>query len=232
MMSLRDILYGTRQYMQDGIKVVDSKFDSFTSFLQLEDQRDDGSNAEPVNGETETDYTTTTILEQDSRHSSGPKYNCISSTSSHDDVSGSKETSFLNVIIKQPQNVSERKVSTDGDLNVFISDRHMSLNEAILQGEAYFGPQHLEINIHETPSVKENGVHLNISVPERKLSFTQVIPINDRKFSNSSSTLLEAFLDVQTNSQEEEVDDLDEMNMPNPGNEMILGLLLIFTIFY
>ena len=31
--------------------------------------------------------------------------------------------------------MSERKVSTDGDLNVFISDRHMSLNEAILQGD-------------------------------------------------------------------------------------------------
>ena len=78
----------------------------------------------PANGETET-----------IRHSSGTKYNCISSsTSSPNDISGNKETSFLNVIIKQPQNVSERKVSTEGDLNVFISDRHMSLNEAILQG--------------------------------------------------------------------------------------------------
>ena len=76
----------------------------------------------------------------------------------------------------------------------------------------------MEINIHETQSVKENGVHLNISVPERKLSFTQVIPMNERKSSNSSSTLLETFLDVQSNSEEVEVDDLDEMNMPNPGN--------------
>ena len=87
----------------------------------------------PANGETGT------IIEQnsgngESRHSSRAKYNCISSTSSPNDISGNKETSFLNVIIKQPQNVSERKVSTEGDLNVFISDRHMSLNEAILQG--------------------------------------------------------------------------------------------------
>ena len=145
------------------------------------------------------------------------KYNCINA-SSPNDPGGNKETSFLNVVIKQPQNGSKRKVS-NGDLNVFIPDRQMSLNEAILQGEAYFGPKHLEINIHETQSVKENGVHLNISVPERKLSFTQVIPMNERKSSNSSSTLLETFLDVQSNSEEVEVDDLDEMNMPNPGNE-------------
>ena len=144
------------------------------------------------------------------------KYNFINA-SSPNDPGGNKETSFLNVVIKQPQNGSKRKVS-NGDLNVFIPDRQMSLNEAILQGEAYFGPKHLEINIHETQSVKENGVHLNISVPERKLSFTQVIPMNERKSSNSSSTLLETFLDVQSNSEEVEVDDLDEMNMPNPGN--------------
>ena len=75
------------------------------------------------------------------------KYNCINA-SSPNDTGGNKETSFLNVVIKQPQNGSKRKVS-NGDLNVFIPDRQMSLNEAILQGEAYFGPKHLEINIHE-----------------------------------------------------------------------------------
>ena len=114
------------------MKVIDSKFDSFTSFLHLEDQRDDVSNSCPAYGETETDHST--IIEQNSESKliSGAKYSCISSSSSPND--GKKETSFLNVIIKQPQMVSERKVSTDGDLNVFISDRHMSLNEAILQG--------------------------------------------------------------------------------------------------
>merc|ERR1711862_245202 len=126
------------------------------------DQRDDISNNGPTNGETEIDYCTT--IEQNSGMDESKLRN--------------KETSFLNVVIKQPQNGSKRKVS-NGDLNVFIPDRQMSLNEAILQGEAYFGPKHLEINIHETQSVKENGVHLNISVPERKLSFTQVIPMNE-----------------------------------------------------
>jgi len=106
-----------------------------------------------------------------------------------------------------------------GDINVFIPQGQMTMDEAIVQGEAYFAPNHLEISIQERPETgdkrRESGVHLNISVQERKLSFTQLVP--------GLETRQESwYLDLENKEHEEEEDgggdDMDEMTMPNPGS--------------
>ena len=81
---------------------------------------------------------------------------------------------------------------------------------------------------------RESGVHLNISVQERKLSFTQLVPgletrheswlldlevsseIRQNKIKQKKSILK----DNARRDEEEENgggDDMDEMTMPNPG---------------
>lgn len=53
-------------------------------------------------------------------------------------VSKADEKSFLNIVIKQKQTMEENEKASsgsDGQLNVFISERQMSLDEAIIQGK-------------------------------------------------------------------------------------------------
>ena len=79
---------------------------------------------------------------------------------------------------------------------------------------------------------RESGVHLNISVQERKLSFTQLVPgletrqeswLLDLEVSSEFRTILNRKSDVQDNARRDEEeengggDDMDEMTMPNPG---------------
>ena len=72
---------------------------------------------------------------------------------------------------------------------MFCSENSDKKSTNIYLGEAYFSPQQLEINIHKTTSVEQNGVHLNVSVPERKLSFTQQVPIDELNQSQTATIL-------------------------------------------
>ena len=84
------------------------------------------------------------------------------------------------------------------------------------QGEAYFGPEQMEINILKSPMLDESGVHLNVSVPERKLSFTQVVTNNERSNMMTSSKII-SVLGVEEEEEEHRGDDMSEMDGPNPG---------------
>ena len=80
---------------------------------------------------------------------------------------------------------------------------------------------------------RESGVHLNISVQERKLSFTQLVPgletrqeswLLDLEVSSelSQNKIKQKYI-LQDNARRDEEeengggDDMDEMTMPNPG---------------
>jgi len=219
MLSLRDILHNSRQYIQDGFEIIDSRFNSFSSFLNMENVTTISNNCSSISESATSQRTSYLQHENQLDMLSGQhqklNYKNISNCSS---VSKADEKSFLNIVIKQKQTMEENEKASsgsDGQLNVFISERQMSLDEAIIQGEAYFSPQQLEINIHKTASVEQNGVHLNVSVPERKLSFTQQVPIDELNQSQTA-TILDTVLDVQSNSGDG--DEMNEMDMPNPGS--------------
>ena len=99
---------------------------------------------------------------------------------------------------------------------------------------------------HSQQQGGQQGVHLNISVPERKLSFTQVACLSHIVMSWSCydnilsqvgevrasvmDTVMDHMMDLDTLDTGEEADngdDMDEMNMPNPGKPGVLNIYFI-----
>ena len=90
------------------------------------------------------------------------------------------------------------------------------------KGEAYFQPDQMEINILQSPTSEAGGetggVHLNVSVPERKLSFTQVVNPAREKSSVMTPSQIISVLGVEEEEEEFQGDDMNEMEGPNPGS--------------
>jgi len=106
-----------------------------------------------------------------------------------------------------------------GEINIFIPERNLSIDQVILQGEAYFQPDQMEINILQSPMLEaRSGVHLNVSVPQRKLSFTQVVTSAEEKSNVMTPSRIISVLGVEEDEEEFQGDDMNEMEGPNPGS--------------
>ena len=84
----------------------------------------------------------------------------------------------------------------------------------------------MEINILQSPTSEAGGetggVHLNVSVPERKLSFTQVVNPAREKSSVMTPSQIISVLGVEEEEEEFQGDDMNEMEGPNPGSRKVL----------
>ena len=76
----------------------------------------------------------------------------------------------------------------------------------------------MEINILQSPMLEaSSGVHLNVSVPQRKLSFTQVLTTTEEKSNVMTPSRIISVLGVEEDEEEFQGDDMNEMEGPNPG---------------
>ena len=99
------------------------------------------------------------------------------------------------------------------DFNIFL----------LSKGEAYFHPDQMEINVLQSPMLEASpGVHLNVSVPERKLSFTQVVTTAEEKSNVMTPSRIISVLGVEEEEEEYQGDDMNEMEGPNPGTEITI----------
>lgn len=160
------------------------------------------------------------------------------------------EDIFMNIVINKSNKSSKNLISrqeiengttenlSKGEINIFIPERHLSIDQVILQGkwrifsikkrfeymfskgEAYFQPDQMEINIMQSPTLESSGggVHLNVSVPERKLSFTQVVTPTQEKSTVMTPAKIFSVLGVEEDEEEFQGDDMNEMEGPNPGS--------------
>ena len=70
----------------------------------------------------------------------------------------------------------------------------------------------MEINIVQSPMLEaSSGVHLNVSVPERKLSFTQVVTTAEEKSNVMTPSRIISVLGVEEDEEEFQGDDMNEM---------------------
>ena len=83
----------------------------------------------------------------------------------------------------------------------------------------------MEINIVQSPMLEaSSGVHLNVSVPERKLSFTQVVTTAEEKSNVMTPSRIISVLGVEEDEEEFQGDDMNEMEGPNPGTQIFIFL--------
>jgi len=198
MISLRDILHG--QCIEDTTE------DSTNKNFCNEEEPEEKERAEP--GETNNGKV----------HHFSKKNNIL-------------ENIFMNAVInksnKSSKNLISRHVTekrksehlSKGEINIFIPERNLSIDQVILQGEAYFHPDQMEINVLQSPMLEASpGVHLNVSVPERKLSFTQVVTTTEEKSNVMTPSRIISVLGVEEEEEEYQGDDMNEMEGPNPGS--------------
>ena len=88
----------------------------------------------------------------------------------------------------------------------------------------------MEINILQSPMLEasSSGVHLNVSVPQRKLSFTQVVTTTEEKSNVMTPSRFISVLGVEEEEEEFQGDDMNEMEGPNPGIELQHKEIMIF----
>jgi len=239
--SLRDILAYSRNFIQDTMEVLEVKMGTLASgyfdadkiscddlstgstetFHDIQKKKDLGNISRNKNGLLETDIKkkttnngSSTVTDSITNEKTSNMYE-MHRAEQHPDQTCHR---FEPTIIENGRSKKSDGLEPDEkklDFNHESKNVRITINDELApNGNNYLLPAEKERkqSIVSQRIFENNGFYLNVSLPERKLSYTEAILQNEMENYGISSVL-----DMLDN-EEKEGDDMNEMEMPNPGS--------------
>ena len=238
MLSIRDLIVYGRSFIQDTIDVLDFRVGSLaSSFVDTDKNNSDNVSCGNTPNFLEVEKMKEFDNMDQNRNGFFPRYkkeeetlnnSPACSTNTITKESTAKRCENHAVVLQPNHYCSKSHPPTENGHTVRSKSKNLKCNfsteskdvKIVIDDELYSNgssdlfPIELERNLINQTMLETNGFYLNVSIPERKLSYTEAILQNEMDSYGLSSLLDSLSLD----SDEKNGDDMNEMEMPNPGS--------------